>query len=449
MKTLRPYQQEANDKFHGKQGAFFAMEMRLGKTLASIRWILGEVDSGLIVVAAPLAVLISWKDELESERQDYFDFTLIATKDKQTVWDTLKNTDKIIFCLFNYESLRNQEVLLVEAAGWLCDESTVLKNAKSTITKTFLCATKDFCGPRACLSGLPAPQCISELWSQMAIINGGSWMSFKNFYSFTNTMGYEIQNQLYFSKQKKKKIKEQFHKDAFVLTREQAGIQEQWITIKRSQPLHPKAQKVYDHILKEWSIPGIDDQEDNETKYAIVINNWLRRLCGGFLPDQELPCWKYKDLKHLLSTELRNESVVVWCAFNSELEKLREELGIPILYGGTNRDERVRLQKSFQRGQIRVIAVQIALGKFGIRLDRADVAVYFSNAFSCEKKQQSKDRIVDVEKLKRGSKALLRIEYVTQDTVEEDVLQLLEKQNDDSRSLLSKTLSRRDDMVQR
>ena len=446
-KQLRPYQEEAVDRFRGTRSAFFAMEMRLGKTLSSIRWICGEVSRGLIAVVAPLPVLISWKDELEGEGLPYIDFSLFSGEDKERAWSKIADCKKLRFVLINYEAIRHKQSMLLTAAGWVLDESTTVKNPTSTTTKTFLSACKTFTGPIACLSGLPAPQCVSELWCQMAIIKRGKWLGFSNYYSFMNSMATEIANTKYFSKQNKAIIKSRFHKDAYVLTREQAGIQEEWIVAKRKQALAPKVKKLYEDILKNWAIPGLDGQDDHEEKYSIVVVGWLRRLCGGFLPDRKLPCWKYKDLKNLLKGELRNESVVIWCAYNEELKRIKEEVGIPYMCGDTTRPERVRLQKAFQSGRIKVLAVQVALGKFGIRLDKADVAIYFSNAYSCEKKQQSKDRIVDIEKTKRNSKALLRIEYITEDTIEEDVLDLLEDQNDASRELLHRTLQRRPRVV--
>ena len=433
MKELRPYQQEAVEKFRGCPSAFFAMEMRLGKTLASIRWVCGEVPSGVVLVAAPLAVLISWKDELDSEGHAYLDLTDFPTADRAGLLSVLSGGSKVRFALINYEGLRGREDMLLTASAWLLDESTVLKGHRSSIARTFMRVAEDYKGPRACLSGMPAPQCVSELWTQMAIISGGKWLGFSNYYSFMQRMSRTIAYQTFFSKAKKFRIKQQFHKDAYVLSRKEAGIQETWVITKRSQPMPPAVAKLYQEILKTWAIPGLAP-EIGETKYGMVITGWLRRLCGGFLPKTELPCWKYKDLRYLLAHDLRNESVVVWCAFNDEIFRLNRELGLPYLCGQTPKKDREKVQRSFQSGEIRVLVVQIALGKFGIRLDRADVAVYFSNAFSCEKKQQSKDRIVNVTK----GKSLLRIEYVTKDSIEEDVLALLEDQNDASRDLLSR-----------
>src|SRR5580700_1777933 len=65
-RKLRPYQNDALIRMKDRDGAFFAMEMRLGKTLTVIRW-LQTKKAKTIFVIAPKTVLIPWEDELSHE----------------------------------------------------------------------------------------------------------------------------------------------------------------------------------------------------------------------------------------------------------------------------------------------------------------------------------------------------------------------------------------------
>lgn len=444
MKTLRPYQEEAIQKFADKTSAYFAMEMRLGKSLTTIRWLMLHGAERVLVVA-PKTTLISWKDELDEEGLVYNDLTRFAVDDRQKM---LRHTffpgipGEPVFCLINYETLPclEHEIRSYSVEAIVLDEATEIKNHRTNAAHLLL-ETGDRIAYKAALSGMPNPQGWTDVWSQMAILHDGQWMRSDNFYRWRNRYAVNFGREWFFSKKNKATIRSCFHADAYVLTRKDAGIGETKIYEKRSGELPPKAKKLYDHIAEKWEIPGRDKEDlETETQYDIVVTGWLRRLCGGFLPDRELPSWKYAELKRILEKELPEESVVVWFAYNDEIKKAKDLFPYAeVMHGGTKDQERHNVQRRFQAGKTRVLFIQQKLGRFGIRLDKADTAVYFSNDYSYKSRGQSEDRIVAVGK----DRPLLYIDLFTENTIEEAVLEALSKKETNVQFLLESVNGRR------
>jgi len=436
-KTLRPYQQEGLEKFKDEDSMFLAMEMRLGKSLVTLRWLKLKGASRTMIIA-PKTVLIGWQEELADEGIRAYDLTSWSLQDREILIRSTKHLKNIAY-LMNYESIDRLSSVIgaAELDCIVCDESTALKNHRAGVTKALMriCETVPL---KVCLSGLPVPQSYFDLFTQLQFLGDGFCMGLSNFYKWQRRVSNKYGYDFVFKPKELAKFKREFHRLAYVLTRKQAGLGETKIYQKRSAPLNPREQRIYDKILKDWEIPGMKG-DDGETKYAMVIASWLRRLCGGFLPEEEVESWKYKALVDIVCKDLPAEQIVVWFAFNSELTKaadILEKAGVKCDYmlGGTKQDKRRKIIKSFQAGKCRVVLIQQRLGRFGLRLSAADTAIYFSNSYSLEDRAQSEDRIVDVEK----KNPLLYIDFVTEDTIEEDVVEALQDKSCDAKFLMAR-----------
>ncbi len=93
---------------------------------------------------------------------------------------------------------------------------------------------------------------------------------------------------------------------------------------------HPKQKEVYDTLRDNWR--AAYQGKEIDTQFAIVKATKLHQICGGtFSASGErlpIPCNKLQVLEDVLS-QLRGQRVVVWCAYNAEVEALRLALHRP------------------------------------------------------------------------------------------------------------------------
>lgn len=426
MRQLLPHQELALKYATSRSGVAFFMDMRLGKSLTTIRWV-QEQGYAKVLLLAPMTPLIDWQDELAREGED---FVLLEGSKKKND-ELLGSAD---WTLSTYQSAKN---IRADQYAWDCvilDESTTIKNPQAGITKWALRKLRPASGAWAVLSGLPNPQEPLELWTQMAFVNNGRWMGFGNYWTFRKAKAFQVMFDWTVRPKSMAEIKEAMHRDAFVMTRKDAGLpyNKNYKVIHGN--LHPDVAALREHIASEWEIPG-----GPRTKYAPVVASWIQQLEGGFVPGKILPSWKYGYLEDLvLHGDLRDEPVVVWCAFNKEVRRVARLLNGVTLYGDDNREARKRKINLFRSGQTRVLVAQIACGKFGLDLSTSDVEIYFSCNYSYEGRRQSEERIQHPTK----KSDLLVMDLVTHGGADEAVMESLRAKKSSATYFLSR-LSKR------
>lgn len=394
-------------------------EMRLGKSLTTIRWLQRRhAEEGIplrVLLVAPLTPMLDWCDLLTQERRSWELAQGTLAKRSQIV-----NSDQD-WTLITYGSARNTPGIF-NRKDWtaiILDESTEIKNPKAQITRIINTA-KHVPPFKVLLAGKPAPQHIWDLYSQMQWLNDGQWMGHRNFWSWRDKYTHQYGFETVCGPHNLGIIKKAAHAQAAFLTRHQAGLGNQKLKQTRCGDLSPAVKKLYRQIVESWEVPGV------ETKYSIVVSGWLRRLCGGFSPSGFLDSWKYREVVNLLVSDLAGESVVIWFAWSDELARCADILRkanqtYAVIEGTTSlakREECVRLFRS--RAKL-VLLINVACGKFGLDLSVADTAVYFSNSDSYLMRAQSEDRIENLNK----KTPLLYIDLVTRNTADEDVLENL------------------------
>lgn len=444
MKTLRPYQEAGVRRYDGCSGAFFSMQMRLGKTLTCIRWLESQIPTPRSkLVVAPKTVLIAWELELADEGLEFFSLIDQTLSDRRCVMAH----PRPIYYLVNYETIsrldpKKDRDILCNFDAVILDESTKIKNPTSKATKFLLkcCSRIPY---RVCLTGLPNPEGWADIWPQMAFANGGTWMGFDNFYEWRSVYLHQYGYDWTLSPKNEAIIKKKFNEDAYVMTRKQAGIRDEKIRQRRVGGLLPAQEKAYAHILEHWELPGESSSGViKDTKYAMVVVSWLRRLTGGTLATNPLTfmdSWKFAELLSIVTEEMPNDQLVVWFAFNADLArsyKLLKENGVSCTWitGEVDQDQRRERVAGFNSGRYRVFLCQQACGQYGIDLGSADTAIYFSTHYSYELRAQSEERIYRVGKQNDN----LIIDLVTEGTVDEDCLSSIKEKRTDASLLLSK-----------
>jgi len=430
-RPLRNYQKTAILKFLFQPVAFFAMEMRLGKSLTCLRWLtIPPRNCKKVLVVAPKTVLVSWAEELAKEGLRFVDLSDKTNKTRKQQLECSSNC----YYLLNYEAVHKlqDDIKRAEFQAVVFDESTAVKNVKTKQTRACLTIARDI-PVRACLSGYPAPESWLDIFTQMQVLNGGAWLGYNNFYTWRDRWAYHVGYKYLLRKQKIRALQEAYNAQAYCLTRRDAGFIESPTWDRQTGKLNSAQEKEAKHILGTWT-----RSDGAETQHAIVVASWLRKLCAGFVGAQFIGAWKYTALVDAVKQN-KSSKVVVWCVYRDEMCKvqdaLRENGIISVqLHGGIKGNLRRRRVIQQFKDQAQVLICQIKLGKYGLDFSFADVAVYFSHTFSSEEKEQSKDRVNMPGKLRQN----LFIELVTEKTIETRILRATDKKLKNARAIIAK-----------
>lgn len=413
------------------------MQMRLGKTLVCIRYAQKKKFKKVLVVA-PVEGLWAWQRELGLEGET--GTLLVGSRQERT--KKLWSSDKC-WNLINYEGLLSIQMELMKC-HWdliVLDESRRIANPKAKTSKAILHLPRKG-ESRIVLSGEPAPEGPLEYFNQFAFLNN-CFLGSSNYWQFRQSFFRELAPHEWVPYPNRlEKLKTGIQEAAFFLNRKQAGIPDRKIYETRTLRFPQEIRKTYRGILDDF-VARFGSRVDESTKWVPVQYMWLHQLSSGFLGEKLLWPGKVNELLELLNGELRNEQVVVWFKFNAPLFTVSKALkGKKITHGlivgNENRLDREVSINRFRKGELRVLLCQVKCGKTAIDLSNSSTAVYFSNSYSLEERLQSEDRILNPKK----REPLLYLDLVTEQSVEEDLLEVLRSKSGESKFYMSKLLQK-------
>lgn len=431
MKTLFPYQKEVFDYAKKQPNVGLFLSMRLGKTLISIKTAIAY-GSKKVLVIAPLTVLVdAWARELADANISY---VTLRTKNMY-----LSRVAEGWF-LTNYETVRNNPLLLRQ--HWdtvICDESTRFKNPKALITKVLL-KYRDWTDHRIILSGCPCPEGLLDLVTQFIFLTG-SFCGISNFWKvraryFTlDASGYN-----YLPKKGTQAKFEAYMKEhTYRLTKEMTGMFLPKVYQRRIVTMAPEQRKLYKQCKQDFvlAIP----MQERETNWVVTQIQWLCQIAGGVVNGTVVSDTKVKELYTLLTEELHDEQIIVWFRYNEHLRYVSDylkEKGIQTqsITGKTKVPERKIICDSFNSNKFRILLIQQAVGQFGINLAGANTAIYYNTHYSYEMRAQSEDRVISPTK----QIASLIIDIITENSIEEDILNLLQVKKFTSQATMMREL---------
>ncbi|MBW7989994.1 MAG: hypothetical protein FVQ84_08270 [Planctomycetes bacterium] len=402
-----------------KHPALF-MEMRLGKTLVTIRRCnlyvpLNKKIGHKFLVVAPNSALGSWEDDLKLESESK---VKVSTGTRNERLKELSEDFK--WFLLNKEGhLSIPEIARIKWDAVIIDESTIIKNPKPLITKFFL---KNFRAVphRWILTGLPNPESDLEYYCQFFFLYGSAF-GFRNFWDF-RAKCYEP-DKVGYDWSPKSGVYDQVSgwvgSRAFIMSRKNAGFNKKKIFQKRYLDFPNDLREKYNLAEKDFELEGI------QTMWQTVKYVWLRKLCGGFIEDRLVWDGKIKAVLELLKGELKKSQVVIWFNFTYEIlaveEALRKlKISCTTIFGKIkDRKEREIRRRMFQSGKIRIILLQCEIAKMGMDLSAADTAIYYSEPVGAETRRQTEDRTLSMQK----DGPLLFINFIVKNSVDSDINQ--------------------------
>lgn len=431
-RTPYAYQVPAIEYACGTNTPALFMEMRLGKSFVCIEWLKHHRPRRALIVC-PLSVVRTWQREFAAAGLRAW--SLHGTP--AMVDAALDNPSGPSVFIANYDTLRHRSRIRNEPWDAVAlDESPAIKNPQAKRTKIIHANLRS--APLRCLmTGMPNPNGLEDYVEQLRWLCGGDWMGAKSWWDwrgrFMRPAGpYDFAPK----KGTIEKVDQWLRTNAFTLTRQQAGVGPGKVREIRYVTMPPELRTAYRSAMDDW-ITG-----DEETKWAPVLHVWVRRLCGGSIPDYTSP-HKVNELRTLLGGELAGQPTVVWCAFRAEMDIIVDALigdgfAVAQINGDHGVGEREQIRTAFMDGELDHVVCQMDCARYGLNLSRADAAINFSRSMNPESNWQSEDRIVHVEK----SCDVLIVDIVTDDTIEEDIRDTLFERRADARSFMSRLRTR-------
>lgn len=400
-KKLREYQKRCFAYARKEKHPALFMEMRLGKTLVAIRRAVlyppMDPRRGLkCLVVAPNSALGSWEDELISEKQT---FTYLKGTAKKRM-ETLKTSTTTWF-LFNKEG----HLALPEVAQYpwdviILDESTFIKNPNAQVTKFFTGNFKNV-PHKFVLTGTPNPEGDLDYVCQFMFLDN-RFMGCSSFWEFRKKYYKPGPPHAPYDWTPKPGVSDAIAKyvaeRSFVLRRKDVGLDKRKIRQIRYLDFDNETKKAYKKLECDWEVEY--NGKDFSTIWNGAVYSALRQMCGGFFMDKLSWNGKLNELVSLLTGELKHEQVVVWFAHNNEIKAAIKALGkerVAVIKGDISVARREEYRKQFQKGDIRILLVQLMCAEEGMNLSAADTAIYFSEPLGFKARKQTEDRILDVD----------------------------------------------------
>jgi SNF2 family DNA or RNA helicase len=463
VKILRDYQKTGRDfLLRTEIGGCLFVEMRLGKTLIAIRYakrLLWEHPDGKILIIGPNSTHAGWISDLADEGHTP---VLIRGSVKQK---EKALTQPGTFYLLNKEGHVKGARVLDKKTGkmktkwkalaglletkWLLvilDESHFIKNPQSNVSKFF---TKNFLDVpyKLCLTGTPLENNELDFIQQYLFILGRRAPF--DYWKFRSIFTKRIAFNFFITRNGKLVLDEISKSIAFCLRRKDVHMDKEKIFEVRQVELPPDARKVYQQVEKEFVLEF--QNERRITKYIIEQYSILNRICGGFVPVKNaegietkakptpIHEAKLKELFELLDDNFKNESVVIFATYISELEAIfayltKRKMKCCTIHGGVKiGEDRWNIVKDFNRGKFNRLIVQPDSVKEGVDLSVASTAIYFSLPRGYILWKQTQDRILSLKK----NDSLLIIVLEIKNSIEEDRWKSIEQQTSLENSILN------------
>ncbi len=406
------------------------------------------------LILCPALVTDNWKRELEMHLGSEVARNIVVLKGdvKKRARDMLLTTKNIF--ITNYEALDNTTfVTAVKRRGiqiLIADEAHRLKSPTSQRAKR-LHDIADKIRYKFILTGSPILNSYQDVWGQLRILGNG--IVSENFYTFRNRY-FEDKNKgmprnVYFPNWQIRsarlpELKELIAKHSYSVEKERLKLPPIVKTTIRV-PLTTEQEKPYKEVLKNF-LTVYESEGRCVTPSVITQKLRLEQLCSGILPLMtddygnntiQLPTNKLVALKEILQET--DGKVIIWSHWKDShgpIQKLLNDLKMSFvtITGSTPQKDRDEIVQAFNNDKnIKVFLGNAGAGGIGISLAAAQTMIYYSKTANQEHNVQSEARF---EHANSAFKTLYRIDLLTENTVEEDTEECLQKKETTAKEVL-------------
>lgn len=436
---LRDYQKEGYNWFRTLDylgfGGILADEMGLGKTLQTITLLLSRPKSKALIVA-PTSLIYNWFNEFKKFAPSLKILVCNGSPDERK--NNIENYINYDVIITTYNLLRRDLEYYTMAFDYcILDEAQNIKNSNSLNAKA---VKKIKSRIRFALTGTPIENSLMELWSIFDFIMPGYLYDEKKFttrYFRRLEEGPEILDEI------NKMIK------PFILRRLKKNvIKELPEKIEKTLyiPLNHKQKIVYEtyaEYAKDLIQKKVQDDEFKKSKIEILSYiTKLRQICldpSVTMEDYNSGSGKIDALIELINQSIDGKhKVLVFSQFTSILKnisKVLKENNIKYSYldGSISSSDRMKMVNEFNEGDKNIFLISLKAGGTGLNLTSADIVIHFDPWWNPAVEDQATDRAHRI-----GQKNSVEvIKLISNDTIEEKILEL----QNSKRELIDKVLS--------
>jgi SNF2 family DNA or RNA helicase len=355
-----------------------------------------------------------------------------------------------ILFLINYEGIKSiyNELVGARFDAVFADESTKIKAHDRERTMALYGISENI-PHRYIMTGFPVTENLAELYSQVKFLDRGATFG-KSYYAFLNRYFVRIGQKIVVKKRAIKQILDSIKPFCIRITNENLKLPPKTykeIKIEMTSQQKQLIEELNNTFRLELGKVKID------TKYIFTLISKSLQICDGFIQHIEYE----KDAKgnktsKVLSSELemvdtnkdevlietldeiniRQNKVVIWCAFLFSVKKLQRilgKLGIRTLSLTGATEDSNKIVQAFQRSkEFNVLICTQKKAAESVTLTSARYAIYYSNIWSNDARLNSEARI-----RRKGSeihKNIMYIDLITKNSVEEKVYECLRKKKD-------------------
>jgi len=438
MQFLREYQ----------LNGILADDMGLGKTLQALTCLLLEKQAGRAslpsLVIAPTSLMSNWKNEIKKFTPD-IRVLILQGPDRKEKFSQIEDYDLI---LTTYPlMIRDTDIYTEQAFHYLMlDEAQAIKNAKSKTTQIIF---KIKANHRLCITGTPIENHLGELWSMFHFIMPGYLGTHEKFTKLFRSP-IEKNGDVTRSDQLRKRIQ------PFMLRRTKELVAKELpkkTEIIRSVPLTGKQRDLYETVRLAMDKKVRDEiSKKGLARSHIMILDALLKLRQVCCDPQLVKLAKAKNVKESAKLTMLMEMVpemvdegrkiLIFSQFTSMLSIIenalvKEKISFTKLTGQTRK--RAEAISAFQEGDAKVFLISLKAGGVGLNLTAADTVIHYDPWWNPAVENQATDRAHRLGQ----DKPVFVYKLLTEDTVEEKILQLQEKKKNIADSMYKGTGGKR------
>lgn len=385
---LFDFQRDAVGFLMDRPRSMLSLSPGLGKTISSIT--AAEQlypDIKRILVVAPLSLLYMWKSEIEKWGSSLMNHKIIIHHGKKNTLDVTAVKGQTVWIITNPETaIRSVPTLAAKKFDLLIlDESILYKSRDSKRTKGIKNLAKGIKRVWE-LTGAPANRMIDDIWSQFNILNPKAYSSYWRFaqeYCMVNPTTWG--NQVIANKRDaEQKIKERFRDVYFARSQSEVLDIPEWIFEEIDIAMTPKQEKAY-HEMSNQLKTILTNEDGGQT--VVTVTNHLAKVVrliqlssNPMLLDGSNESGKWAALPELM--DIYPGPWLIWTSFTRTAYYLAEYLSltknerVDMIIGDTPMEDRNTMIERFQKGETKILILNMQTGSFGHTLTAARTAFY-------------------------------------------------------------------------
>ena len=422
-------------------GGILADDMGLGKTLQMIALLLSaklEGREGTALIVAPAALVYNWEEEFHRFAPE-LNVTVVAgnQEERREKIEQYRQFDAMVT---SYDTLR-RDISFYEDKEFryeVIDEAQYIKNHTTAAAKAVKVVKSR---NRFALTGTPIENRLSELWSIFDYLMPGFLYGYEVFRREIETPIVKNQDEDVVKRLQKmtgpfilRRLKENVLKD---LPEKLEEIR--YVRFAGEQRNLYDAQVLH---MRE-TLAGQAEEDFNKNRFQVLAElTRLRQICCA--PSLCFENYRGEAAKVDACVQLIQSAMdgghrmLVFSQFTSMLEILEKELdkeGIEyyVITGSTPKEERLRLVREFNGGNVPVFFISLKAGGVGLNLTGADVVIHYDPWWNQAVQNQATDRAHRIGQTKKVTVYKL----IAKNTIEEKIQKLQETKQDLADQIIS------------